>query len=365
MKKAILLCLLCLALLVGCAATAVPPPETPELPPPPPTAEELAAKQVADLLAGMTVEEKVGQLFFPRCPTVDAVADIATYHLGGYLLFTRDFADKTAGEIIDTLGSYQRAAQLPLLLGVDEEGGSVVRISSNPHLRQTPDLSPAACLLQGGMETLLAETGRRDALLAGLGINVNLAPVCDLSAPGDFMGARSFGTNAVTVSDQIAAVVETMSADGMGTVLKHFPGYGNNPDTHTGSAVDSRPLEHFQKADFLPFAAGIQAGAGSVLVSHNVMAAVDAALPASLSPAVHGLLREELHFDGVVMTDDLAMEAVSAYATDDAIAVVALLAGNDLIVTTDYRTQIPPTIAAAKDGTLSPELLDGAVRRVL
>ena len=102
-----------------------------------------------------------------------------------------------------------------------------------------------------------------------------------------------------------------------------------------------------------------------MLVSHNIMTAVDDSLPASLSPAVHDLLRDDLGFSGVVMTDDLAMEAVAAYAADGAVAVMALEAGNDLVITTDYRTQIPKVIEAVEGGTLSEDTIDTACRRVL
>ena len=183
----------------------------------------------------------------------------------------------------------------------------------------------------------------------------------------DFIHDRAFGQDAAATADYVAQVTAQMSADNMGSVLKHFPGYGNNVDTHTGIAVDERPMETFETADFLPFQAGIRAGGGktAVLVSHNIMTAVDGALPASLSPAVHDLLRTELDFDGVVMTDDLAMEAVAAYAADGAVAVMALEAGNDLIITTDYRTQIPKVIEAVESGTLSESTIDAACRRVL
>ena len=106
-------------------------------------------------------------------------------------------------------------------------------------------------------------------------------------------------------------------------------------------------------------------GTTAVLVSHNIMTAVDESLPASLSPAVHDLLRDELGFDGVVMTDDLAMDAVAAYSESGAVAVMALQAGNDLIITTDYRTQIPKVLEAVENGTLSPDTIDTACRRVL
>lgn len=374
--SAALAALLLLAL-PACGAQDVTeqPPVTEEeqpAPPPEPTEEELADQEIDDLLSSLTTEEKVGQLFFVRCPADSAVEDVAAYHLGGYLLFGRDFTDKTADDVIQTIRAYQTAAAadtgIPLLIGVDEEGGTVVRVSSNPHLRSAKYPSPQKLLSQGGTEALVENTAEKDALLHGLGINVNLAPVADVSTnSGDFIYDRTFGLDAEGTSDCVTAVVEQMAADGMGSVLKHFPGYGSNVDTHTGIAVDQRPLEQFESADFLPFSAGMAAGNGTtaVLVSHNIMTAVDESLPASLSPAVHDLLREELGFDGVVMTDDLAMDAVAAYSTDGAVAVMALQAGNDLIITTDYRTQIPKVLEAVENGTLSPDTIDTACRRVL
>ena len=373
---AAVLAALCLAALPGCGASkieeSVPVQEETPAPPPEPTPEELAAQEIDDLLASLTTEEKVGQLFFVRCPAESAVEDITTYHLGGYVLFGRDFADKTADAVIQTLRAYQDAAAadtgIPLLLGVDEEGGTVVRISSNPHLRGEKYRSPQKLLAAGGTEALVADTEEKDALLSALGINVNLAPVADVSTdPADFMYDRTCGLDASGTAECIAAVVGQMAGDNIGSVLKHFPGYGNNVDTHTGIAVDDRSLDTFRENDFLPFSAGMEAGGGkaAVLVSHNIMTAVDDALPASLSPAVHDLLRTELGFDGVVMTDDLAMDAVAAYSADGAVAVMALQAGNDLVITTDYRTQIPKVLSAVEAGTLSMDTIDAACHRVL
>lgn len=338
-------------------------PETPPATEPEPPADPLDA-----LLDGMTLEEKVGQLFFVRCPADSAAEDVETYHLGGYILFGRDTQDKTANELVQTIQSYQDAAAIPLLIGVDEEGGTVVRVSSNPHLRASKFKSPQKLYAAGGMEAVLSDAREKDVLLHALGFNVNLAPVADVStSAGDFIYARAFGQDAAATADYAAQVTAQMAADGMGSVLKHFPGYGNNADTHTGIAVDQRPLETFETADFLPFEVGIAAGGGTtaVLVSHNIMTCVDDALPASLSPAVHRLLREDLGFDGVVMTDDLAMDAVAAYAGDGAAAVMALEAGNDLVLTTDYRTQIPKVLEAVESGDLDEAVIDAACRRVL
>jgi len=347
---------------------AVPPPADPEPVPQPPTLQELAREQ----LSSMTLAEKVGQLFFARCPTENAAADAAAYHLGGYILFGRDFKGKTANEIIQTVASYQDAAAadtgIPLLIGVDEEGGTVVRVSSNEHLRSQRFASPQKIHAASGMGGIVADTLEKDRLLQALGVNVNLAPVADVSTdPADFIYARSFGKDAAATADYIRAVVSRMTADRMGSVLKHFPGYGSNADTHTDIVTDPRPMETFLTSDFLPFAAGIEAGGGtaSVLVSHNIVTAMDAALPASLSPAVHTVLRDQLGFDGVIMTDDLAMDAVAAYAADGSAATLALLAGNDMIITSDHRSHVPQVIAAVNSGLLPESVIDDACTRVL
>ena len=344
-------------------------------------AEQAREKRLQALLDSMTLEEKVGQLFFVRCPADSAAEDVAAYHLGGYLLFGRDYQDAggawlTKEQFTDTVQSYQDAAMadtgIPLLIGVDEEGGTVTRASRDPNLFDAPFPSPQALAKeQGETDThnvFAADAWEKNSALLALGINVNLAPVADVSTdPADFIYDRALGQDTQATADYVTDVVTAMRDCGIGSVLKHFPGYGSNVDTHTGIAVDQRPLEQFESADFLPFSAGMAAGDGTtaVLVSHNIMTAVDESLPASLSPAVHDLLRDELGFDGVVMTDDLAMDAVAAYSTDGAVAVMALQAGNDLIITTDYRTQIPKVLEAVENGTLSPDTIDAACRRVL
>ena len=167
--------------------------------------------------------------------------------------------------------------------------------------------------------------------------------------PADFIYARTYGLDAEQTAFFVGQTVEEMTRLKTGSVLKHFPGYGSNADTHTGIAVDERPYEQFQAEDFLPFRAGIQAGAGSVLVSHNIVNCMDPDLPASLSPEVHRILREELGFTGVVLTDDLAMGAVREYAQEGSVAVMALRAGNDMVVTPDFEKQIPLVLAALED----------------
>ena len=386
---AALLATLMLCALSACGAQEQPETPAPEDPapvqeleeiPPAPTAEELAAQVVEDLLSSMTLEEKVGQVFFVRCPAENAVEDISTYHLGGYILFGRDVRDSTGNwltkeQFTGTIQAYQAAAQndtgIPLLIGADEEGGTVRRLSANPNLVpaqwfKSPQWMWENQYFEGNIFSEYTWEG--SGFLLECGLNVNLAPVCDVATdPNAFIYDRTLGQDAETTAEFVRSTVDAMSGSGLGSVLKHFPGYGNNADTHTGIAVDDRPLEQFQTCDFLPFQAGIAAGGDktAVLVSHNIVQCMDPDLPASLSPNVHRLLREELGFDGVVMTDDLAMDAVSAYAGDGAVAVMALEAGNDLVLTTDYRAQIPKVLEAVENGTLDEAVIDTAYRRVL
>ena len=339
-------------------------PETEESEPAEPV--DLVEQKAEELLAGMTLEEKVGQMFIARCPETDAASKVTQYHLGGYILFARDFTGKTKEEVTAAIQSYQNAAEIPLLIGVDEEGGTVNRVSKNTNLRKTPFASPQELYTAGGWDMIRSDTQEKGQLLQSLGINLNFAPVCDVSQdPQDFIYARSFGQDAEQTAEYVRTVVQTMSQEQMGSVLKHFPGYGNNSDTHTGIAYDERPIERFVNSDFLPFQAGIDAGADMVLVAHNVVSCMDGQVPASISLPVHNILRNELGFDGVIITDDLVMEGVRQFAGDAEIAVRAVQAGNDMLCCTDFEVQVPAVIKAVETGEITEERLNESVLRIL
>jgi len=324
-------------------------------------------KRLRALLDGMTTEEKCGQLFFIRYPGDDeALTAVSSCQPGGFLLFARDFEVRTAEQVRAALDACQAASEIPLLFGTDEEGGTVNRISKFRQYRAVPFWSPQALFKKGGMELVRSDTEEKAELLLKLDLNVNFAPVCDVSSDAsDYIYPRAFGQDAQGTASYVRAVVGAMAEKRVGAVLKHFPGYGNNRDTHTGSAYDERALETFEASDFLPFEAGIEAGAGAVLVSHNVVACMDRDSPASLSAEVHRILREELGFEGVILTDDLSMDAIGAYADSARAAVLAVLAGNDMVLSTDYETQLSAVVAAAADGTIPAQQLDAAVARVL
>lgn len=338
-----------------------PEPE-PEPEPQPPSREERARA----LLAGMTDRELVGQLFLVRWPETGAAELAEEYCLGGYILFGREFKNNTPAGVREMIAACQNVSSIPMLMAVDEEGGSVVRASRYPAFRAQPFQSPRAVYAAGGLEGLEEDAREKSAFLLDLGLNVNLAPVCDVSTdPDSFIYDRTLGLGAEETAEYVSAVVRAMEESGVGSVLKHFPGYGGSGDTHTGAALDSRPLEEFLEHDLLPFRAGAEAGAGGVLVCHNTVACLDPDRPASLSPAAYRLLREEVGFQGVAMTDDLDMAAIQQCAGADSAAVLALSAGADLVLTGDPRGQIPQVLAALEAGSLSRERLEQAAARVL
>lgn len=342
-----------------------PTPQPTQTPEPTPEVDPITLR-AQQILETMSIEEKIGQMFIARCPEQQAAQKVSEYHVGGYILFGRDFTNKTYDEVVVNIQSYQEQSTIPLFIGVDEEGGSVNRVSTNPNLRAVPFWSPQRLYANGGFDLIISDTQEKDTLLHSLGINLNFAPVCDVSNnPDDFIYDRSFGQDASATSEFVRTVVSTMANDAMGSVLKHFPGYGNNVDTHTGIAYDTRPYETFVNSDFLPFQAGIEADASMVLVSHNVVESMDGSYPASLSPIVHQILREQLGFDGVIITDDLAMHGVRDYVSEDQLDILAILAGNDLLCCTDFEAQIGYIIDAYYNGTISQQPIDQSVMRIL
>jgi len=323
-------------------------------------------KDLKEMIKSMSIEEKVGQMFIVRCPIENAAEKASRYHLGGYILFAQDFKGKTKQMAIENIQSYQDVSDLKMFIAVDEEGGTVNRLSINKNFRAVPFWSPQELYNEGGWELIISDTVEKSILLKSLGINVNMAPVCDVSEnPSDYIYNRTFGKNADETSTYVKTVVQTMNSEGIGSVLKHFPGYGNNIDTHTGISYDKRDYNNFLNNDFKPFEAGIEAGADSILVSHNIIEAIDNQNPASLSKKIHDILREELNFSGVIMTDDLYMDAINNFVDEEQAAVSAILAGNDLICCTNFEAQIPAVINAVNNGMITEDQIDESVLRIL
>lgn len=321
---------------------------------------------IEKLVDSMTIEEKVGQMFYVRCPESEQLETISKYSLGGYILFSRDFEDKTKDEVINTIQSYQQTSEIPMLIGVDEEGGTVVRVSDKPNLYPTPFLSPSDTYASGGWKAIEKDANNKADLLLSLGINVNMAPDCDITSdPNAFMYYRSFSDDVDFECEFVKKVVSISKTKNLGTVLKHFPGYGNVSDTHKGIAYDYREYSEFENVDFKPFIVGIDNGADCILVAHTVVSCMDGNYPASLSDKVHSIIRNELKFNGVIMTDDLSMDAIRDYTGDCDAAVAAVKCGNDILCCTDVAVQYPSVVEAVKNGDITEEQIDESVKRIL
>lgn len=320
-----------------------------------------------EILDNMTLEEKVGQMFmgcfYQGTPSPQTVAE---YHLGGAVLFHASFENTPPETLCEQLNAIDEANSINPIIAVDEEGGSVVRVSANPLYRSEPFQSPRVLFAAGGMNAVITETHEKNQLLLQLGIDMNLAPVIDISQnPTDYMYERSLGQNAKTTSLYASKTVTACIEDGIGCCLKHFPGYGTAADTHNGIATDSRSLEQIKEVDMRPFSAGIDAGAHAILVSHNIVSSLDQDFPASLSGEVHRILRNEMGFNGVIITDDLSMGAITQFSPDSNSAITAITAGNDILCTGDYANQFRAVLDAVRDGTIPEKRIDRSVRRIL
>ena len=319
-----------------------------------------------ELMLTLTLEEKVGQLFLAAYPDVNQESYINDYKLGGFIMFGREFKNNTPEGVRTTIENLQKQARIPLLFAVDEEGGSVCRVSAYTQYREKRFYSPRYLYSHGGIDAIAESEKKKCALLSSLGINVNMAPVCDITTDKDaFMYSRSLGQDAETTAEFVEAVIDITDSYKIGNVLKHFPGYSNNKDTHTGIAYDKRSLEELESVDIIPFKAGADAGCGAILVSHTVIECLDSDFPASLSPKVNEYIRNTLGYDGVVLTDDLSMGAITEKYGDGEAAVLAVLAGNDLICLTNLKAAYTAVLEAVKDERISEERIDEACARVL
>lgn len=326
------------------------------------TVAEEYSKDIQKILDKMTVEEKAAQMLFVRCDS-NNIDGMLSKHPGGIVMFAVDFDGLTEKEVKDKIKHLKSDCDIEPFIAVDEEGGTVVRVSSNPSLSPEKYKSPQYYYNAGGMEAVISNTAEKSQLLADLGITMNLAPVADISTnPDDFMYDRSFGQDSAATAEFVARVVNTMKENNMMSCLKHFPGYGGNVDTHTGIAVDDRTLDSFRANDFMPFKAGIEAGADAVLVAHNIVTNIDSELPASISPSVHDILRNELNFDGIILTDDMSMGAMQDYINPYKKAV---LAGNDMIIVSDFDAALDEIVSSVADGSITEDILDSAVLNIL
>ena len=319
------------------------------------------------IISEMSLEEKVGQIFFPRYDKSTSITEITKNYPGGYILFANNLKNHTMEQIQDELKNIQNLSKIKLGLGVDEEGGKVNRVSL--YFRKEPFPSPQNLYNEGGINKILEIEKEKRELLRKIGFNLNLAPVADISFnKDDYIFDRTLGRNAIETSYYIQSEIEEANKDNKFTqCLKHFPGYGNNTDTHSGLAIDTRDYETFEKNDFLPFKSGIDNNVSMILISHNIVNCIDKKYPASLSLNMHNILKDKLGFSGLMVTDSLSMGAIVQWEKINKVsaAVLAVNSGNNVIITSEFQRHYKEVYEGVNNGEIDLKVLEDAAMKVI
>ncbi|MEU0371519.1 glycoside hydrolase family 3 protein [Streptomyces sp. NPDC006283] len=357
-----------------------------------PAASRGTRARLERLISRMSLEEKVGQLFVMRVyghsatdpdqADVDlnleeigvrnAAELISEYHVGGIIYFAWAHNTREPHQIADLSNGIQRAGlaqptPVPLLISTDQEHGIVARVG------KPATLMPGAMALGAGGSTASARKAAQIAgsELAAMGIAQNYAPVADVNVDpaNPVIGVRSFGADPAAVAGLVAAQVKGYQSAGIAATSKHFPGHGDTTvDSHTGIPVITHTRQEWEEIDAPPFRAAIAAGIDSIMTAHIQFPALDPSDdPATLSrPILTGILREELGYDGVVVTDALNMQGVRDKYGDHRVPVLALLAGVDqLLNPPDLAVAWNAVLDAVKSGELSVARIEESILRIL
>ncbi len=377
--------------LTGCGAPAAgPAPTARPAASAPPTAAPTAAPLTA---ADLTLEEKVGQLFLVRPDALDPArtpqqiedpdaagataltdamrATLARIPVGGVVLFGKNIAD--AGQLAAFTADLQAAGRVPLLLAVDEEGGAVARLANSGAL-DLPRYESAAAVGAEGPEAVRTMYRTIGGYLREYGFALDFAPVADVNTNPDnpVIGSRAFSADPQTAAACVRAAGEGLGEAGVLACLKHFPGHGDTAqDSHEEAAVTEKTLAALRSGEWAPFAAGIAAGAPLVMVGHitapNALPPAESDRLAGFSATVlNDWLRGELGFEGLVVTDSLAMGAVTRRYSSGEAALAALQAGADLLLMpADLEEAYTAVVQAVESGRWPESELDARVERIL
>lgn len=350
-------------------------------------AEENSPEQVARvdaLIAQMTLEQKVGQMFMVNIYG-KALGDrgrefISTYQPGAVAIFGYNTDFEPASGIATLINDMQGVATtsgvgIPMIIAVDQEGGRVRRIVNDVTWFPEP-LALGATTEPESVERWGAAAGRE---LKAIGVNMNLAPVADLAVRGDLlnqyrvMHRRTFGDDPERVGWQVAAYSDGLAQSGVIGVLKHYPGHGGAADSHAGLPRIETDAATARATALRAFEVAVANGVPAIMVGHLYYASLEPEtdLPATISPTMIGLLRDELGFEGMIMTDAMDMSGLANnfYVPDAALRFVQ--AGGDMFVAGPYMTwetqleSMQKIIDAVRNGELSEERIDASVRRIL
>lgn len=404
-KLGILVMMLCLLALVGCKEKNSPTTEAPKateastsetiteaeggdeinLTKDPSQLEDVVLEDLAkEYVSHMTLEEKVGQMFLVNIEQLESAAgktyqyknmtdtmkkNMQRYPVGGVILFARNI--KTRSQAIEFIKNMQGLSATPMYIGVDEEGGTISRIASNPKMKTTQFPNMSVIGVENDEERAFEVGDTIGKEIKALGFNLDFAPVADINTnPNSHeIGDRSFGSDKDLVAKMVTQVVKGLQGQNVSATLKHFPGHGDAAtDTHKGYASITHNIKRLRKVEFVPFQAGIEAGADFVMVSHVVLTElVTDETPSSLSKLiVTDILRNELGYENIIITDAMNMKAITNFYKPEEAAKKAVLAGVDMILMPEDLPQAYyAVLEAVEKDEISEKRIDKSVVRII
>ena len=349
------------------------PTPTPE---PTPSPDELLDEFIDEIVEQMPIEDRVAGLFFVTPESITGVGTavkagdgtkeaLSKYAVGGFIYFEKNIKD--AEQFTEMVSNTKLYSKYPLFIGLDEEGGDVSRLTEAGLMEKQ---AGAGAIAQSGDTNAAYNAGVTiGSTMASYGANVDFAPVADIAnVENSVIAGRTYDNEASIAIPYVLEMMRGLEEQGVSSCLKHFPGIGaTTEDTHKGLATVNRTAEEFRANEFTVFKAGIDAGADFVMVGH-----VDAPLltgdntPASMSKViVTDILRNELGYDGVIITDAMNMKAISEYYDSGEAAVQALKAGCDMILMPeDFEDAYVGVLQALADGVIAEERINDSIKRI-
>ena len=341
------------------------------------TEEEVLDDVVEAIISEMTLEEKVAGLFIVTPEAITGVdtavqagdgtkKSLETYPVGGLVYFAKNIqSEEQIKKMIENSVSY---CKYPMFLAVDEEGGKVSRLAEKLKVDNVGDMADIGST--GDVTKAYEAMKSVGTYMSGFGFNLNFAPVADVltNKKNTSIGDRSFGKDPTTVAGMVTSAMKGLEEAGVTACIKHFPGLGDaSEDTHNGLAVIDKSLDEIKATELVPFISAIENGANMIMVGHmSLPQVVGDNTPATMSKEVISeLLRSELGFNGVVITDAMNMGAITEYYSADEAAIRAFKAGADMVLMPeDFKLAYEGVIAAVKDGTISEERINNSLKRV-
>lgn len=323
-------------------------------------------------IANMTLEEKIGQLIYMDYRSISEMdvhlEDIlSTYNPGGFILFKSNVTDFNQTQKF--ISDIKDIPNIPIFIGTDQEGGRVQRIKNIEHFTTMPPMMEIGKTMNPNYAYEIGKQMGEE--LHYLGVNMDMAPVLDVfsNPQNTVIGDRAFGTDAKAVSEMGIAFSEGLRDAKIIPVVKHFPGHGNTAvDSHINLPVMNKNYDELQKSELIPFVNAIKNNAEAIMLGHLAVPRVtNDNIPASMSPIIiKDILRKDLDFNGILMTDSVKMKALTKYFTEEEIYLRVIRSGNDLILMPNDVVKAFETIrVAVLEGQISEQEIDISVRRIL